>query len=91
MQPTRRTVLAAAAVAPWLLRRRTCRDAAHLPREWSFHRAIRGGQMDHLDFAKRAKEEFGLEGVEYVNQFFKDKATDFAYLGEMKKRAEASA
>lgn len=91
MQPTRRTVLAAAAVAPWILRRQS---PPALPRislaEWSFHRAIRGGQMDHLDFAKRAKEEFGLEGVEYVNQFFKDKATDFAYLGEMKKRAEGS-
>jgi L-ribulose-5-phosphate 3-epimerase len=44
--------------------------------------------MKHLDFVVRAKKEFGLDGVEYVNQFFKDKATDKAYLDEMKKRAD---
>ena len=32
------------------------------------------GKLNHLDFAKAAKEEFGIEAVEYVNQFFKDKA-----------------
>jgi sugar phosphate isomerase/epimerase len=58
--------------------------------EWSFHRAIRKGDMDHLDFAKVAKEEFGLEAVEYVSTFFKDKAEDAAYLGEMKKRSEGA-
>jgi sugar phosphate isomerase/epimerase len=43
--------------------------------------------MDHLDFAKAAKQDYGIEAVEYVNQFFKDKAKDQGYLGEMKKRA----
>ncbi len=43
--------------------------------------------MDNLDFAKTAKEEFGIEAVEYVNQFFKDKAGDEGYLADMKKRA----
>jgi L-ribulose-5-phosphate 3-epimerase len=56
--------------------------------EWSLHRSIFGGKVDHLDFAKIAKTEFGIDGVEYVNQFFKDKAKDEKYLGEMKKRAE---
>lgn len=55
--------------------------------EWSFHRALQQGKRDHLDFAKAAKEEFGIEGVEYVNQFFKDKAQDTDYLNEMKTRA----
>lgn len=54
--------------------------------EWSLHRTIFGGNLDHLDFAKTAKEEFGIEAVEYVNQFFKDKARDQAYLAEMKTR-----
>jgi len=54
--------------------------------EWSFHRALFDGKMDHLDFAKVAKNDYGINAVEYVNQFFKDKATDQAYLGEMKKR-----
>jgi L-ribulose-5-phosphate 3-epimerase len=56
--------------------------------QWSLHRAIFGGMLDHLDFAKVAREEFGLEAVEYVNQFFKDKAQDQDYLGQMKQRAE---
>jgi L-ribulose-5-phosphate 3-epimerase len=57
--------------------------------QWSLHRSIRDEKkIDHLDFAKVAKEEFGIEAVEYVNQFFKDKAKDESYLNEMKKRAE---
>ena len=56
--------------------------------EWSLHKALFGGKMDHLNYAKVAKREFGIEAVEYVNQFFKDKATDGNYLMEMRKRAE---
>ncbi len=56
--------------------------------QWSLHKAINGKQMDNLDFAKVAKEKFGIDGVEYVNQFFADKAKDETYLGEMKKVAE---
>ncbi|WP_160716635.1 sugar phosphate isomerase/epimerase family protein [Chitinophaga solisilvae] len=56
--------------------------------EWSFHRALFAGKMNHLDFAARAKNEFGITGVEYVNQFFKDKAKDQQYLAEMKQRAD---
>jgi L-ribulose-5-phosphate 3-epimerase len=42
--------------------------------------------LDNLEFAKIARS-CGIEGLEYVNQMFKDKAADQAYLGEMKKRA----
>lgn len=56
--------------------------------EWSFHRALQSKKMEHLDFARRARQEFGLDAVEYVNQFFMDKAEDKAYLAEMKTRAE---
>ena len=55
--------------------------------EWSLHRAIRAGKLDNLDFARVTKEEFGIDAIEYVNQFFKDKARDTAYLDELKKRA----
>jgi L-ribulose-5-phosphate 3-epimerase len=55
--------------------------------QWSLHRTIRAGKLDNPDFARAAKEEFGISAVEYVNQFFKDKAADKTYLGEMKKRA----
>ena len=43
--------------------------------------------MNALDFAKITKEEFDLDAIEYVNQFFKDKANDEAYLGQLKTRA----
>src|SRR4051812_19365861 len=39
--------------------------------EWSLHRALRGGLMDHLDFPTVAKEDYGIDAVEYVNTFFK--------------------
>lgn len=42
--------------------------------------------LDNLEFAKIARS-LGIDGIEYVNQMFKDKAKDQAYLGEMKKRA----
>jgi L-ribulose-5-phosphate 3-epimerase len=54
--------------------------------EWSLHRTLFAKQLDALDFAKAAFD-FGIEAVEYVNQFFKDKARDRKYLSEMKKRA----
>lgn len=54
--------------------------------QWSLHRALRAGTLDHLDFPQKAAESFGIYGVEYVNQFFKDKATDTGYLAEMNKR-----
>lgn len=56
--------------------------------EWSLHRTIFDGELDHLEFARTAREDFGIDGVEYVNQFFDDKARDRSYLREMKTRAE---
>ncbi|MDP6955874.1 MAG: sugar phosphate isomerase/epimerase family protein [Planctomycetota bacterium] len=55
--------------------------------QWSLHRTLRSGDLDNLDFARVTARDYGLGAVEYVNQFFGDKATDFDYLGEMKKRA----
>jgi L-ribulose-5-phosphate 3-epimerase len=55
--------------------------------QWSLHRRFFQDKADALDFAKMAKTEFGIEAIEYVNQFFKDKAKDQTYLGELKKRA----
>lgn len=55
--------------------------------QWSLHKELFDKKIDNLDFAKTAKSEWGIDGVEYVNQFFKGKAGDESYLGEMKKRA----
>lgn len=56
--------------------------------EWSHNKAIFGGQMNHLDFPKVARQDYGLDGIELVNQFFMDKAKDTAYLQDFKSRAE---
>ncbi|HEY0273406.1 MAG TPA: sugar phosphate isomerase/epimerase family protein [Chitinophaga sp.] len=54
--------------------------------EWSFHKALFAGKMKHLDFPQRAAKEFDIHAVEYVNQFFKDKAKDKTYLADLKQR-----
>lgn len=56
--------------------------------EWSLHRSLRSGQIDHLDFAPIARGRFGIDAVEYVNTFFFDKARDMSYLTRMKRRAQ---
>ncbi len=52
--------------------------------EWSLHKALFAKQIDNLDFPKIAREQYGIDGVEFVNQFFKDKAQDSAYLKDLK-------
>ncbi len=56
--------------------------------EWSLHRTLRGGKLTNMEFPEFAKSEFGIDAVEYVNQFFKDKAKDQKYLGELKQRTD---
>jgi len=56
--------------------------------EWSLHRMLFDGKLDNLDFPAFAKHEFGIDCVEYVNQFFKDKAKDMKYLTELKQRCD---
>ena len=56
--------------------------------EWSLHRMLFSGKLDHLDFCLFAKKQFDINAVEYVNSFFFDKAEDVSYLKEMKKRAD---
>lgn len=53
--------------------------------EWSLHRALGANKMTNLDFPRIAKSEFGITACEYVNQSWMDKATDAAYLAELKK------
>lgn len=54
--------------------------------QWSLNNALFDGKIDHLDFPEIAKNEFGISAVEYVNQFFSDKAKDTDYLDEMNTR-----
>ena len=56
--------------------------------QWSLHKALFKKELDNLDFAKTAKQDFGISAIEFVNQFFKDKAKDMNYLRELNKRAK---
>jgi len=53
--------------------------------QWSLHRTLRGPDLDNLGFPKKAKS-FGIDAIEYVNSFWKDKAKDAKYVAELKKR-----
>jgi len=65
--------------------------------QWSMHRALKSGELDPLDWARHTRETFGIEALEYVNQFFcvgdrhEDRygyqPKDRDYLAKMKKRA----
>lgn len=56
--------------------------------EWSLHKALFSKKITNLDFPSISKKEFGINVVEYVNQFFKDKANDTSYLNELLKRCK---
>ena len=63
--------------------------------EWSLHRTIRAGKLDHLDFPAKAKKDFGIDAVEYVNGLFGGKQMNFKeaaknqnYLNELLKRSK---
>jgi sugar phosphate isomerase/epimerase len=56
--------------------------------QWSLHNALFGNKLDPLDFAKVAKDDYGIDAIEYVNQFYKGKAKDKEYTAQMKKRAD---
>lgn len=63
--------------------------------EWSLHRGLKGGTIDHLDFPSLASKQFGINVVEYVNgcfgsykRDFKEAGKDMAYLRELLKRSK---
>lgn len=61
--------------------------------QWSLNRHIKelrgdDAKYSNLDFARVAKQTFGIDAVEYVNQFFFDKAKDMDYLKQMKEAAD---
>lgn len=63
--------------------------------EWSFHRMLQAGKLDHLDFPLKAKKDFGIDAVEYVNGFFgmgkmtqQQAAVNKSYLQELLQRSK---
>lgn len=60
--------------------------------QWSLNKSFFGKpgftKLDPMDFAKIAKTEYGISAIEYVNQFYKGKAEDQAFLKDLKQRAD---
>ncbi len=52
--------------------------------EWSLHKMLYADELKNIDFPLFVKKTFGIDAVEYVNQFFSDKAKDKSYLTELK-------
>lgn len=56
--------------------------------QWSLHKMLFAGELDNLDFPAFTKNEFDIHAVEFVSAFFKDKAEDGTYLGQLKNRCD---
>jgi L-ribulose-5-phosphate 3-epimerase len=56
--------------------------------QWSLHKALFAGRLTTLDFPAYAKDRFGIAHVEYVTQFFPDKAEDEVFLAALKRRCD---
>ena len=54
--------------------------------QWSFHRELFAGEMSTEEFIETAAE-LDFDGVELVNQFFDDRATDADYLDGLRATA----
>lgn len=54
--------------------------------QWSYHKAIFAKEFTSLEFAEKTRA-LDIDGIEYVNQFFKDKAEDTNYLNQLNQRA----
>jgi sugar phosphate isomerase/epimerase len=87
------TAAAALAISPVRLKASTPEGIQFSLAEWSLHRTIREGKLDHLNFPAKAKE-FGFSAVEYVNGLFggsrmdfKKAATNSTYLHDLLKRS----
>jgi len=84
------TVVAAAGLGSRAVARAVCPPVAGPSfsislAQWSLHRSLGRDGRDNLTFPRRAKA-FGIDAIEYVNSFFKDKAGDADYLEELNKR-----
>jgi len=82
-------------IAPSLLRTQTVQAAQESVligkngislAQWALVDEIRGGKWTNLDFPRIAREDFGINGIEFVNTLFE--VPTFNYLNRLKKNAE---
>jgi sugar phosphate isomerase/epimerase len=56
--------------------------------EWSLNPSLFKNTITNMDFPRIAKETYGLDAVEYVSTFFRDKAEDEEYLTQLKNECD---
>lgn len=56
--------------------------------QWSLHRAYYEKKLDPADFPKTAKRDYGIDAVEYVNQFYMGHAGDMVYFKDLRSRCD---
>ncbi len=68
----------------------TCRAQAYKISlaEWSLNKSLFKKTITNMDFPRIAKETYGLDAVEYVSTFFRDKAEDMTYLTQLKNECD---
>ena len=54
--------------------------------QWTYHTQLFDGSMSNFEFIEKASE-LGFQGVEFVNQFFRDKIDDHSYLDSLKSKS----
>ena len=89
MEPmTRRTFVSTAAGAAALAAPRPTRDDISLA-AWSLNRSFfEGKRWKNLDLPRIVREQFDINGIEFVNQFFENPT--LPYLNQLKKNGDAS-
>jgi len=55
--------------------------------QWSLHKAFFAKKLDPANYPKITKS-YGITGVEFVNQFYKDKKNDNSYFETLKKQCD---
>lgn len=58
--------------------------------QWSLHRQFEDGSLDPNDFASISRYTYGIDAVEYVNQFYVKSAGDERYWHRLKERADGA-
>lgn len=63
--------------------------------QWSLHRTLKAGKLINSDFPAKARNDFGIDAVEYVCQFFGDRKMDWreaaaskTYLSQLLQRSK---
>jgi sugar phosphate isomerase/epimerase len=57
--------------------------------QWSIHRSIDSGVLKPENFASIAKNDFGINAIEYVASFYKSQATNETFWKMMRNRADS--